>query len=224
MSIQNQTNILKSISALEGEILALLNTSADFDGSVEVEPGITRSSEQLDQELGAVTGTLDNIFGQGQALWDAVQRLYQDVLDSQVQAQQLISEADGLVRDVEATAAQRSAVESILSDPNREAEMAVNEQRLQLIDSVQAEYPLDVTAQNMSAAESLVQEANGTAGEAYGQALEGQTISDGIAYRSQVAKQNATGAATAAGTAYTAATTYKVCWDLYCCPVLKFGG
>lgn len=157
-----------------------------------------------------MTNTIDNIVTEAERNWESVQTLYQAVLDFQVQAQQLITEVGSLAVDVEGASQQRITVEDILAEPTRAAEMEVNAQRLGLIDSTQAGYPLQVAAQNASAAQGLVQEANQTARSAYQQAVSERTLSEERAYRSEVARFNATGATAAAANAFSAATNYKV--------------
>nr|XP_054769842.1 laminin subunit beta-1-like [Lytechinus pictus] len=208
-SIENKTSLLDSLASLENNITFLLSESSNFDGTVEVEMGVQRNSERLNQELLAVTNTIENIVTEAEGIWESVQTLYQAILEFQDRARQLIAEVDSLLFDVEGASQQRLTVEDILSEPTRTAEMEVNSQRLGLIDSTQARYPLEEAAQNASAAQRLVQEANQTATGAYQQAQSERTMSEERAYRSEVARFNATGATLAAANALSVARNYK---------------
>ncbi|XP_071494248.1 laminin subunit alpha-1-like [Diadema antillarum] len=207
--LENQTAQLDHLSALERNITALLAATAEFAGSVEVEPGVMRTSDRLNQELSAVLNTIEGVAADGFTEWTAVQRIYGETQALQAQAQRLLVEVNDLVRDVEDAASQRGTVEGILATPSRVGEVEENQQRLQLIASLQEEYPLEFTQLNASASQELVGTANDTATEALQRAQDGRQVTQGNVYRSEVARFNASQAAVATMMATTAVLTYQ---------------
>ncbi|PIK53385.1 putative laminin subunit beta-1 isoform X2 [Apostichopus japonicus] len=159
--------VLASKAALKESVQAL----GDFDGNVTiVDTADTVTAKLIREGNLQQQATLDDIFLQANASWVRIQQFYTTCVDASARTASLLSEADGLMTEVDRSAQQRRDTLDGLNDEQQLQEREQNDQRIDDIRGIHLSFDLETPVRDVSTAEGLAFTArnisNGTVGAA----------------------------------------------------------
>lgn len=162
---------LAAVLAREAALKESVQALGDFDGNVTiVDTADTVTAKLIREGNLQQQATLDDIFLQANASWVRIQQFYTTCVDASARMASLLSEADGLMTEVDRSAQQRRDTLDGLNDEQQLQEREQNDQRINDIRGIHLSFDLETPVRDVSTAEGLAFTArnisNGTVGAA----------------------------------------------------------